>query len=126
MAHWTYTREEWKNFVRWTKKRKSLLHYLLHFFSPKQSKQTPEVRITPERVWIGDAHQHFSSEEHRLKRIDIRDEGKLNILEITYEWAKRKIPGLDEIRVPVPKGKLREAIEVEEKLNSIRNANQQD
>lgn len=126
LAHWTYTREEWRRFIRWKKLKKSFLHYTIYFFTPKKQQQIPEIKITRERVWIGDNHQHFHSHEHQLKRIDIRDEGKLNIMEITYEWAKRKTPGSDEIRIPVPKGKLKEAFEVEEKLNAIRKTSLQD
>jgi len=124
LAHWTYTPQEWKTFVRWTKKRKGLFYYLLHFFLPKWVQQTPEVRITPERVWIGDIHQLFSSEGHRFKKIDIRDAVGLNIMEISYERTGRKLPGSEEIRIPIPKGKLREAIQVQERLmNAIQNIN---
>jgi hypothetical protein len=93
-------------------------------FSPKR-KKIPEVKITPLRVSIGEDQHHFSSDEHEFRRIDIRDEGKMNIMNITYRWAKRKDPGLDEIHVPVPKGKLKEAIEIESRLNrdlSVRNS----
>jgi len=117
LAHWTYTPQEWKTFVNWTKKRRGLFYNLLHFFLPKEAQQTPEVRITPERVWIGDTHQHFSNDEYRFKKIDIRDEGGLNIMEISYERAGKKLHGSEEIRIPIPKGKLKEAIEVEMKLN---------
>src|SRR5882724_10415601 len=103
LAHWIYTREEWHQFICWKKLKKSFLHYTIYIFTPKTNQVVPEVKITMERVWIGDTHQHFHSKEHQLKRIDIRDEGKLNIMEISYEWAKRKIPGLDAIHVPVPK-----------------------
>ncbi len=116
IAHWTYTREEWRRFIRWKKLKKSFLHYTIYFFTPKNQLQVPEIKITWERVWIGDTHQHFHNNDHQLKRIDIRDEGKLNIMEITYEWVNRKTAGLDAIYVPVPKGKLREAIGTQEKL----------
>jgi hypothetical protein len=116
LVHWTYTRDEWRRFIRRTNKKKGLLHYLLHLFSPER-KKIPEVKITPLRVSIGDNQHHFSSNEHEFKRIDIRDEGEMNVMNITYRWSKRKDPGLDEIRILVPKGKLKEAIEVETRLN---------
>jgi hypothetical protein len=116
LAHWTYTREEWRRFILWKKLKKSFFHYTIYFFTPKNEQQIPEVKITRERVWVGSDHQHFHSDEHQLKRIDVRDEGKLNIIEITYEWVKRKTPGLDAIYIPVPRGKLREAIVTQEQL----------
>jgi len=116
LVHWIYTRDEWKRFVRWKKLQKSYFHYTIYFLTPKYQIVIPEVKITHERVSFGDTHHHFHSNEHRLKRIEIRDEGKLNIMEITYEWSKRKTPGTDAIHVPVPKGKLREAIGTQEKL----------
>lgn len=116
LAHWTYTREEWKNFMRWTQRKKSFFHYIWHLLAPGKQRQTPEVRITREQVWIGEGQQHFRSEEHNLKAISIRNEGNLNIMEITFEQNSRKPGGLNEIRVPVPKGKLREAIAIQDKI----------
>ncbi|HEX7904212.1 MAG TPA: hypothetical protein VF487_10055 [Chitinophagaceae bacterium] len=115
LAHWTYTRDEWKAFTRW---RKSLFHYLLHRI-PFYSKPIPEVRITSDSVWIGERQQHFSSDEHQLKRINFQEQANMNIMVITYEWFHKKSPGYDEIWIPVPKGKLREAIAVQEQLTRI-------
>lgn len=120
LAHWVYTKDEWHAFLRWTKKRKGFFHYLLHRVLPKTT-TIPEVRITPERIWIGDRHQHFSSEDHFLNQVDIRDAGDMNIIAIRYYWTKSKEPVFDEINVPVPRGKLKEAIQVEGKLNALRN-----
>jgi hypothetical protein len=40
----------------------------------------------------------------------------MNILEITYEKISSKLPDLQDIYILVPKGKLREAIELQEYL----------
>ena len=118
LVHWTYTRDEWKAFTRWSRREKSLFHYLLHRI-PFYSKPIPEIRITPDSVWIGERQQHFSSGEHQLKRINFKEQAGMNIMEITYEWFHKKSPGYDEIRIPIPKGKLREAIAVQEQLIRI-------
>jgi hypothetical protein len=115
LAHWTYTREEWRAFQRWTRKKKSWLHFLLHFLTPGKS-QTPEVKISQEKLSIGEGQHPFSNPEHILKRVEIRDAGRLNIMEITVERNNTTHTGLHEIRIPVPKGKLREAIVVQEKI----------
>ena len=118
LVHWTYSRDEWRRFIRWQKLKKGLLHYLFHFFSFGRKTRTPEVKITPEQVWVGDAHRQFSSNGHHLKKIDIRSEGKMNVMEITYEWMGSKAPGFSEIRILIPKGKLREAIIVQDSLQN--------
>ncbi len=119
LAHWTYTRDEWKAFIRWTKRKRSFVHYLLHLFFHSIGKHPPEVKITPGKVWMGEDYPHFSSDEHRLKRIDIREEGSINIMEITFEHnGGGKKQGLNEILFPVPKGKLREAIAIQETMGN--------
>ncbi|MEI9810662.1 MAG: hypothetical protein WDO16_23875 [Bacteroidota bacterium] len=41
LVHWTYSREEWKRFVRWKKMKKSFLHYILHRLWPASKAKTP-------------------------------------------------------------------------------------
>lgn len=115
LVHWTYTQDEWKRFQRWSIKRKSFFRYLVYyFFAPGH---VPEIRISNNNVWIGNTLQHFRSHDLQLKRVDIRDTGNMNILEITFISFNEQHPGLDEIRLPIPRGKLREAIEVQELLS---------
>ena len=123
LARWNYTYEEWRIFLRWKLLKKSYIHYLIHIRKSKQ-KKIPEVIITHQRVWIDEKHEHFHFNDRSLKRIDIKDEGRLNVLQIIYEQQHTSGPFNMDIHVPVPKGKLKEAIEVEEKLNMIRNTNQ--
>ena len=78
----------------------------------RQVKSVPKVCITPEKVWIGNDQQYFNSSKHELRQIDLRHEGFINILAITYG----KKGNNHEIRIPVPKGKLREAVEVQDRL----------
>ena len=77
----------------------------------------PEIRIFNENVRIGNTQQSFRSPDLQLKRVDIRDAGNMNILEITFISFDEQHPGLDEIRLPIPRGKLRETIEVQELLS---------
>jgi len=116
LAHWTYTKEEWKNFIRHTKKRSRFWNLLLKPFYSFFDKKIPEIKITPERVLIGTDQQHFNNKEFQVTTIDIRGEGDVNILAIGYERMDNNAI-TNEIKIPVPKGKLREAIEVQERLN---------
>jgi hypothetical protein len=119
LVHWTYSRDEWNTFIRWEKKKKGFFHYLLHRLFPKRNPNTPNIKITTDKVSIDDMHEPFHNTERQLQRVNIHDAGKMNIMEISYHCPdqKKKLPG--EIRIPVPKGKLKEAIQVQERLSSI-------
>jgi hypothetical protein len=123
LAHWTYSREEWKAFVRWRKMKKGIIYYILHRLLPAQKKKTPSITITGGNVCVDDVHEPFHNTDCRLKHINIREAGKMNVMEISYERQGMRVNANNEIHVLVPKGKLTEAIGVEEKLNTIRNAN---
>jgi len=116
LAQWTYTKEEWTAFLLSTKKRNSLFAGLLHFLLPKSMKTAPVVRITPERIWIGKDQQYFNNERHTLTTVTIAEVGSVNIMAIRYAIKDGRADSCHEIRIPVPKGKLKEAIEVEKKL----------
>ena len=51
-----------------------------------------------------------------LGKITVNDAGSFNVLEITYCWNTSKGKTFNEIRVPIPKGSLKEAIFLQEKL----------
>ena len=72
--------------------------------------------ITTQQVWVGVNERPFNDNAHWLRRIDIRDEGKLNILEISYTSISGSPLAEYGIHVPVPKGKLREAVSVHSQL----------
>jgi len=112
LAHWTYTRDEWRLFHRWRMRQKSWLHYIWHRLKPGQQKKIAEITITPESVWTNERNEAFHEGSRQFQRVNIRDAGKLNVMEICYEHDRNS----REIRIPIPKGKLREAIEVQEKL----------
>jgi hypothetical protein len=116
LAHWTYNREEWVSFIRWHKLRRGRLYYLIYYFLPKKKAAIPEVTITMQNIWIDDAVESFNDVDRHLKHISLHEAGTLNILEITYVVLKDGLKRLGEIKVPVPKGKLMEAIQVQESL----------
>ena len=116
LAHWTYSRDEWKEFIRWIKLKKGLLTYLAYVLKPGRASSPPEVNLTIEGVWVAGNPIFFRTTEYNLKKVDIRNEGQMNIMEISYEGAGKE--GMQEIRVLIPKGKLREAIQVAEILQS--------
>lgn len=116
LAHWIYTREEWESFLRWKKLRRGFFHYAAYSLFGKRAIVVPEITITGMKIWINDEGESFMDQERKLKRINIKDSGTMNILEIIYEKINGKQRRQHEIRIPVPKGKLREAIELQESL----------
>ena len=112
LARWTYTREEWKAFHQWRQRKKSWLHYIVYRLRLHRHRQIPEIIITPDAVLTNKRQEAFHEGDRLFQRVNIRDAGKLNVMEICYECGNRS----KEIRIPIPKGRLREAIEVQEKL----------
>ena len=119
LAHWTYSPEEWKTFLRWRKLQQGVFHYVFSRLFPSHIATVPEIVITYQKVWIGDKVESFSNQERQLKKVDIRDVGNMNIIEIIYETIRGGLPSHTCIHIPIPRGKLREAISVHENLSTF-------
>ena len=91
------------------------MHYLFYLEKPKV-KRVSEIIITHENLWLDDVTGSFQSHVRRLRRVRIRDEGRLNNIKIVYEQQLPIGFVTKEIYIPISKGKLKEAIEVEERL----------
>ena len=160
LVNWVYSTAEWKEFLKWEKKKQSLnsykvsiflvlvssfgLHYLLYIgwitavvlgllvgilyslimyfiavysIQPNDNKM-PEVIITNEALIVNGYMSRFSGNGLWLAKITVNDAGSFNVLEITYCWSTTRVKNFDEIRVPIPKGSLKEAIFLQEKLIS--------
>jgi hypothetical protein len=98
----------------------------LHRLLPKRNTNTPSITITQGKVSINNIHEPFHDADRQLQRIHIRDAGKMNVMEFSYQRNDLPNAGPGEIQIPIPKGRLKEAIGVEEKLNEIRGTIQQD
>lgn len=116
LADWNYTREEWNAFGRWNAMRKGIFNYILHRVLPSKNETNPGVKITGEKIIIGNSEKTFNDANHHLRRVNIRDAGSLNIMEISFRSGSGYSERSEEIPVPVPKGKLREAIALQEIL----------
>lgn len=112
LAHWIYTKEEWQRYVKWKLMRKSWLHYFFHLMRPGKKRFHTEVKIGPSSVWTNELHEPFDEQNRRFRKILIHEAGNMNIMEISYENPQ----GTSQIRIPIPKGKLREAIALQEKM----------
>ena len=112
LAHWIYTREEWKAFHHLELLKKSFFRYLCRRIIPIRYSHVLEIKITTASVLTNTQLESFHAEGRTFQRVNIRDAGKLNVMEIYYENGD----GFREISIPIPKGKLKEAIQLQEEL----------
>ena len=109
-AHWKYTEEEWNAFLRYKKRMNGFMASLFYSLFSGFKRKVPMVKITPEMISIGTVTHHFNNDHCSLRKVDLREEGGINILTITI-GDRNKNSERHRIHLPVPKGKLREAIE---------------
>ena len=75
------------------------------------------IIITTNAVLINDKLHLFAGEEKWIGEIEILEEPTPKILQITYHWKTPEGESSDEIHVPIPKGKLGEAVVLMAKLS---------
>jgi hypothetical protein len=112
LAHWNYSRSEWKKFHRWKLSQGNIFRYLYHFILPPSRRLAPEIKITTKAVLTNDRTESFQEEGRTFQRVIIREAGKMNVMEIFYEVGNNT----HEIQIPIPRGKLKEAIQLQEEL----------
>jgi hypothetical protein len=115
---WIYTKEEWRRFEKWNARRKGVVEYIWQFLFHKENPDVQSVELTEQSVTIGDKKKYFSGPVTELRRVEIYDKKDFNVMIITYEIVSKK--QLNEISLPIPKGKLKEAIDAQEKLMVLR------
>ena len=114
LAHWVYSKEEWRRFLRWRSAKKGFLYALLQKMRLLRATKAGEVEITPCTVTITKSRKQFADTNGYPDKINIYDAGKLNVMEIHFRTGNRS----REIDIPVPKGKLKDAIRLQEQLSS--------
>ena len=115
---WIYTKEEWRRFERWNARRQGVVEYVWHLLFHKENSHIQSVELTEQSVTIADKRKYFSGPVTELRRVEICDKKDFNVMIITYEILSKR--QFNEIRLPIPKGKLKEAIDAQEKLMGLR------
>jgi hypothetical protein len=92
----------------------ALIYWLGKYFLSMASIGQPkgkdsEVVITQYAVIINGKHNAFQSQMYWRGNVSIKEEPSPKVLEIVYNWQTRSGISHDEIRVPIPEGKLEEA-----------------
>jgi hypothetical protein len=114
-VHWTYSPEEWSIFRKSRVPGQGFLAVFGRFLSGVFSQKAPTVQITPEKILIGRRCRHFNNNRTFIRTVDLRDQGGINILSIRFTGDENS-RSAGEIIVPVPRGKLKEAIRLQENL----------
>lgn len=114
LTNWFYDRSDWNRFVRWELFRKGGIHLFRSVFMLLLPFKSKVIKINRDTVLIGDKPHRFHAGNRIFQTADIYDAGPMHILEICYK--EKEIYGV--IRIPVPKGKLKEAVMLEKQLRS--------
>lgn len=98
-------------FGRWRYGRVGILWlFLTGIFRKKGIKA--EVKILSDSVIVNNKTVPFRDVRRQFRGVRISDGGQLHILEISYEKQKN----LHQIKIPIPRGRLREAFELQTRL----------
>ena len=116
LAHWVYNQEEWHSYRRWERRRRGWWAFITGRHRHLQVAEVPEVIISGSQVRMNGLTESFQNEKCRLKRTHLRESDSLHILEIYFQRENRR---LQVIYLPVPRGRLREAMEVQECLSGM-------
>lgn len=113
-AHWTYSRQEWKNYMYKKLERKNFFlrtckKLLLNFVI-----KTPEVKITPVSIAIGKDSREINH-DLRVRDIELVNIDDINIMTVSFDGV-RSGKKAEKLLMPVPKGKLRDAFELRQNL----------
>jgi hypothetical protein len=115
MLRWIYTNDEWRHFEKWNAKNKGIFNYLWHLLFYR-NRQVQSVELTEQWLKIGNKREYFNGPVTEFRRIHICEKGEINVICLTYENISKK--QLKEVSIPIPKGKLIEAIEAQGRLTN--------
>ena len=112
LTNWRYDSAEWKRFAKWELFKKGGISLLRCLLIPFRYKRTKEVKVSQHLALIDGKTYLFNAGNRVFQTADLYDAGPLHVLEICFK--ENESYGV--IRVPVPKGKLKEAIVLEKSL----------
>ena len=114
-VHWTYSRKEWRTFMCKVAAKKNFFFRAWRRFTLLFLGNVPGVKINSERILVGSQLRKFDIHAGQLKNIELREEGEVNIFTIIFKKQQGALRN-NEISIPVPKGKLREAFALQNAL----------
>jgi len=115
LVNWSYTADEWRRFQRWKNRRNNIWHYLSGIFNVRSKKIIHTISVTECEVQLDGVKTPFTGQQLVLRRICIAEANDMNVMEISYQHEQH---GAGAIRFPIPRGRLKEAIALEERLRN--------
>lgn len=82
----------------------------------KSKSDTNEVTITPSYASFNGKQYPFIDDKKTIKSVKILEQADPKVLEITYQWNTRNGMTNEELHIPIPKGKLGEAVRLLDRL----------
>ncbi|MBL7725012.1 MAG: hypothetical protein JNK27_12735 [Chitinophagaceae bacterium] len=114
-VHWTYSRKEWRTYMCKVAAKRNFFFRTWKKFTLLFLSDVPEVKINSERILVGSQLWKFDNNAGQLKNIELREEGEVNIFTILFMKQQGTLRN-NEISIPVPKGKLREAFTLQDAM----------
>ncbi len=105
LARWTYSKEEWCSFLFRHQKKRTLLQAVAS--RARLLPKSPEVIFTRESLHIGDRKLDLITSQ-KIREINLYEEGRVNVMRIVFDR--------EELPIPIPRGRLREALELRKVL----------
>lgn len=94
-----------------------LLSYYFHMSSVgSRGNKNNTVIVTVSSILINNKLNSFHDEDRWMAGVKIVEDADPKIFEVSYEWETRRGVTNDQVRVPIPKGKLGEAVLLMEEL----------
>lgn len=113
-AHWTYSRQEWKTYMFKKLERKNFLLRTWKKLLLMLAFKTPEVKITPFSIAFGKDRREIN-QDLRVMDIELMNIDDINIMTVSFDGVKSGKKA-EKLLIPVPKGKLRDAFELRQRL----------
>ena len=76
-----------------------------------------QVLVDENAVVVNGRTTFFQGHDVQLCKVDIIEVNRINMLELVYEKKRGQLRRSNELRIPIPKGKLLEAIKLLDCLN---------
>lgn len=96
-------------------------YYIRTWLTKWKCDKVPEIIIADDTAIVNGKRTVFQGNGKYLLKVDVKENNNINIVEITFERQTRKGSAFEEITIPVPRGRLREAMELQDCLNLRRN-----
>lgn len=117
LVQWEYSYDEWRRFQKWKSRKKGMFHYFSNLFRSGSRVKSHYISVNTGSVSIDGMIEPFAGRDLELRTVNISEIRNMNVMEIRVHHQQH---GAREISFPIPRGRLKEAVGLEERLNQMR------